>query len=298
MKQYATDIGYDIPSGRPSGPPIKGGKPVKPSGNPVPITHGVHSWHKPLVQNVHERFSRTPPGVPPGAWLAANMELIGHLRGKNPMPGQSNWRKKLTPQELQKINYYLNENLKGHNVVRTGPDGKPVAEFATPKPFEQLTESEKSAIQDPMTQYKSGFQPKGNTKLEEELHRKREWEANNAARPPWLKEANTKDKTAPQTTINPLDQLDQITQARDIHGNEIKTADMLVSGGVKLQQNQRAEKKPESKFQFRNIGGQVRIVGTTDPKAASEAELPQSMGQTQPNRPTATTKAKTRAGMR
>jgi hypothetical protein len=56
---------------------------------------------------------------------------------------------------------------------------------------------------------------------------------------------------------------------------------------------------------FRNIkgrvvalGGQVRVVGTTGPKSPNEADLPQSMGQTQPTRPSAPTKAKTRAGMR
>lgn len=94
---------------------------------------------------------------------------------------------------------------------------------------------------------------------------------------------------------SPLNKLDSITQARDIHGNEIETADMLVSGGVKLQQNQRAEKKPESKFQFRNIGGQVRIVGKSGPETASEAELPNSMGQTQPKR---VSPAKSPGGMR
>lgn len=292
MKQLAIDVGYDAPSGRPSGPPIK------PSLNPVSIDHGAHSWYKPLIQNVHKRFSKTPPGVPPGAWLAANLEFISHLRGKKPMNRAGDWKKKLSPEEVQKINYYLGENLKSRNTVQIDPQGKPIVESVNPKPFEELSEAEKQGIQDPIIQYKAGFQRAGNISVEESVRRQREWETNNAARPTSLKEQDNKKKNTPPSTNNPLDKLDSITQARDIHGNEIKTSDMLVSGGVKLQQNQRAEKKPESKFQFRNIGGQVRIVGTTDPKAASEAELPQSMGQTQPNRPTATTKAKTRAGMR
>lgn len=83
----------------------------------------------------------------------------------------------------------------------------------------------------------------------------------------------------------PLDKLDQITQARDIYGNEIQTADMLVSGGVKLQQNQRAEKKPDSGLQFRNVGGQVKVVGSNRPKSPAQKPLPMSMGQQQPERP-------------
>lgn len=94
----------------------------------------------------------------------------------------------------------------------------------------------------------------------------------------WRKKPS-KPQPSPQA---PLDKLDSITQARDIHGNEIKTADMLVSGGVKLQQNQRAEKKPESGLQFRTIGGQVRVVGSNQPKDSQAQPAPTSMGQPQP----------------
>ena len=68
---------------------------------------------------------------------------------------------------------------------------------------------------------------------------------------------------------NPLDKLDQITQARDIYGNEIKAADMLVSGGVKLQPAQRADKnkKDFGGLQFRNVGGRVKIVGGSKPQS-------------------------------
>jgi hypothetical protein len=61
----------------------------------------------------------------------------------------------------------------------------------------------------------------------------------------------------------PLDPLDQITQARDIYGNEIKTADMVTGGGVKLQKNQRADKgkKDFGGLQFRNVGGKIQVVG-------------------------------------
>jgi hypothetical protein len=109
-------------------------------------------------------------------------------------------------------------------------------------------------------------------------------------------QVNTRQAKIPAITSGPLDRLDQITQARDIHGNEIKTADMLVSGGVKLQQNQRANEKPSSGLQFRNVGGEVRVVGSSKPKTASKQPLPMSMGQQQPERP-ADSKPTT-AGMR
>jgi hypothetical protein len=89
---------------------------------------------------------------------------------------------------------------------------------------------------------------------------------------------------AQSASANPLDRLDQITQARDIFGNEIKTADMLGSGGVKLQQNQRAEKgkKDFGGLQFRNIGGQARVVGSNQSRDAQDPEPAMAMGQQQP----------------
>jgi hypothetical protein len=95
-----------------------------------------------------------------------------------------------------------------------------------------------------------------------------------------------------QAVASPLDKLDQITQGRDIFGNEIKTADMLVSGGVKLQKNQRADRGPTNfgGLQFRNIGGQTRVVGTNQPRNTKTPEPTLAMGQQQPDRGPATTK--------
>jgi hypothetical protein len=90
--------------------------------------------------------------------------------------------------------------------------------------------------------------------------------------------------TQSPVSANPLDRLDQITQARDIFGNEIQTADMLVSGGVKLQKNQRADMGPKDfgGLQFRNVGGQVKVVGKARPSGAKESDATTSMGQKQP----------------
>jgi hypothetical protein len=100
---------------------------------------------------------------------------------------------------------------------------------------------------------------------------------------------------------SPLDKLDQITQGRDIFGNEIKTADMLVSGGVKLQKNQRADRGSNNfgGLQFRNIGGQTKVVGTNQPRNTKTPEPTLAMGQQQPDRSPATTKQTASAtGMR
>lgn len=83
----------------------------------------------------------------------------------------------------------------------------------------------------------------------------------------------SKPKTQSQS---PLDRLDQITQARDIYGNEIKTADMLVSGGIKLQQQKRPERTPaatksgSSGKQFRKIDGRVVALSEANSGANSE----------------------------
>jgi len=83
---------------------------------------------------------------------------------------------------------------------------------------------------------------------------------------------------------SPLDRLDNLTQARDIHGNPINTADMLTGGGVKLQKNQRAENRttgsgPGAGLQFRNVGGETRVVGNTAKSAkASNKDSPQPTG--------------------
>jgi hypothetical protein len=104
------------------------------------------------------------------------------------------------------------------------------------------------------------------------------------------------DYSAPRTqqinATSPLDRLDQITQGRDIFGNEIKTADMLVSGGVKLQKNQRADRGSNnfSGLQFRNISGQTRVVGTNQPRNTKTPEPTLAMGQQQPDRGPATPK--------
>jgi hypothetical protein len=102
-------------------------------------------------------------------------------------------------------------------------------------------------------------------------------------------------------TANPLDKLDKITQARDIHGNEIDTADMLVSGGVKLQNNQRAGLRASGgsggNLQFRMVDGQVRVLGSDAQKNASGAKSqPQPTGMT--FRPTTDEEKKIYSGMR
>jgi hypothetical protein len=120
---------------------------------------------------------------------------------------------------------------------------------------------------------------------------------------PQIQMSATRGPMAASQTMaaSPLDKLDQITQARDIFGNEIKTADMLTSGGVKLQNNQRADRGPTNfgGLQFRNIGGQTRVVGTNQPRNTKTSEPTLAMGQQQPDRgPAITRQTAIATGMR
>ncbi len=97
----------------------------------------------------------------------------------------------------------------------------------------------------------------------------------------WNKiQTNTGKKPKSKAPIaSPLDKLENLTQARDIQGNQIDTADMLTSGGVKLQKNQRADTRrsgsgPAGGLQFRNINGQTRIVGNSSSASSNSPQIP------------------------
>jgi hypothetical protein len=109
--------------------------------------------------------------------------------------------------------------------------------------------------------------------------------------------SRNQSKSDASTGHSPLDKLDSLTQARDIHGNEIDTADMLVSGGVKLGKNQRADKKSASGLQFRNVDGKVQVVGSSGPQGSAPSKKePQPSGMT--FRPTTDEEKKDYSGMR
>jgi hypothetical protein len=225
----------------------------KPGGNMRPITQGTaDEATKKILTNAQGNFNgdRPPPGIDKGTWLAANMEFIGKMQGKKPAAKSSNWSKGLSPEQIKQVHYQLNLNATRPPGKGTRPDDWTPAEIAMvniENPFEKFQRPRQ------FWELKPGIQSPGEN--QESITANLTGFNATPVKPP--------GKSSTASAQAPLDRLDQITQARDIFGNEIQTADMLVSGGVKLQKNQRADMGPKDfgGLQFRNVGGQTKVVG-------------------------------------